>query len=84
MLAPARLVLALSAVLGAVGRLVLHLVDVVKASGVGLSVTLLGGGSRDNRLVTEVVDVRVLRVELFLQRFNLCLDCSLGLASLFL
>ena len=83
-LAPARLVLALSAVLGAVGRLVLHLVDVVKASGVGLSVTLLGGGSRDNRLVTEVVDVRVLRVELFLQRFNLCLDCSLGLASLFL
>ena len=83
-LAPARLVLAFLAVLGSVSSFVLHLVDVVEAARVCLSCSFLGGGSRDNCLVAEVVDVRVLCFHLILQRIDLSLDCRLGLGGLFL
>ena len=83
-LAPARLVLALLAVLAAVGPLVVHLVDVIEAARVVLLIGLAHGGGSDNIVLPEVVDVAVLRVEKGLHLLDLGLHGGLGLTSLFL
>ena len=59
-LAPARLVLALLAILAAVGGLVFHLIDVVKATSVVLLVLLKLSGGSDYVVPLKVVDVAVL------------------------
>lgn len=61
-LAPARLVLALRAVVASIGGLVLHLEDVVEATRVSLGVHLLSGRLLDSLGSTEVIDVGVLLI----------------------
>lgn len=84
MLAPARLVLALLAVLAAVGGVIFHLVDVDVATRVVLLTLIFHCSSGDNFISAEVVDVAVFRAKLGLHFLNLFLDGGLGLASLFL
>ena len=83
-LAPARLIFALRAVVASIGSLILHLEDVVEATGVGLGRHLSGGASLHGIVASEVVDVRVLLVELSLELLNSEHRGVLGLTSLFL
>jgi hypothetical protein len=83
-LAPARLIFALRAVVASIGSLILHLEDVVEATGVGLGRHLSGGTSLHGVVASEVVDVRVLLVELGLELLNSEHRGVLGLTSLFL
>ena len=83
-LAPARLVLALSAVVASICGLVLHLEDVVEATRVSLGANLLGGRLLDSLRSTEVIDIGVLLIQLILELFNTLHSCVFGLACFFL
>ena len=84
MLAPARLVLAFLAVLGAISGFVLHLVDVVVAARVHLIGLLLLHGRGNDIIAAEVVDVAVLGAELGLHLLDLGDHLGLAPVCLFL
>ena len=83
-LAPARLVFALRAVVASISCLILHLEDVVESTRVGLGGSLSGGTGLDGVIASEVVDVRVLLVKFGLEFLNAKHRGVLGLSSLFL
>ena len=83
-LAPARLVLALGAVVGAVLLVVLHLEHVVEALGSGGVSLLFLGCLRNFVGFLEVVNVGVLLVQKVLQFLDPGVSSILGLTSLFL
>ena len=84
MLAPARLVLALLAVLAAVGQLVFHLVNVVEAARVVLIIHILLSGSGDDISMSEVVEVTILLGQQGLVLLDFSSDGGFCLACLFL
>ena len=83
-LAPARFILALMAVVWAIRCIIIHLEHVVKATRVRLSWHLSSGSLRNSLISTEVIDVRILLAEFELKRSNLCYGWGLCLSSFFL